>query len=168
MNVGAISGKQRNAIDGIQRPIGGRRKHQAERVLAVLPLQQRIERKTLRAGRRIRQWRCRQYRAIATILMNEELAIRRAVRPRYNQLDVVRERAVEQGEFVTNGFVGDKGAKGYVVTLADLRDLQVELDISQNDFSKIHMGSKATVKKDNHVPGARKGAKRTRVCVGCA
>jgi HlyD family secretion protein len=60
----------------------------------------------------------------------------------------VLERAVEQGEFVTNGFVGDKGAKGYVVTLADLNDLQVELDISQNDFSKIHMGSKATVTTD--------------------
>jgi HlyD family secretion protein len=60
----------------------------------------------------------------------------------------VLERAVEQGEFVTNGFVGDKGAKGYVVTLADLKDLQVELDISQNDFSKIHMGSKATVTTD--------------------
>lgn len=60
----------------------------------------------------------------------------------------VLERAVEQGEFVTNGFVGDKGAKGYVVTLADLNDLQVELDISQNDFSKIHMGSKAAVTTD--------------------
>ncbi len=60
----------------------------------------------------------------------------------------VLERAVEQGEFVTNGFVGDKGAKGYVVTLADLNDLQVELDISQTDFSKIHMGSKATVTTD--------------------
>jgi HlyD family secretion protein len=60
----------------------------------------------------------------------------------------VLERAVEQGEYVTNGFVGDKGAKGYVVTLADLNDLQVELDISQNDFSKVHMGSTATVTTD--------------------
>ena len=60
----------------------------------------------------------------------------------------VLERAVELGEYVTNGFVGDKGAKGYVVTLADLNDLQVELDISQNDFSKIHMDSKAIVTTD--------------------
>lgn len=60
----------------------------------------------------------------------------------------VLERAVEKGEYVTNGFVGDKGAKGYVVTLADLDDLQVELDISQNDFSKIHMGSKALITTD--------------------
>ncbi|HVT90582.1 MAG TPA: efflux RND transporter periplasmic adaptor subunit [Tepidisphaeraceae bacterium] len=46
-------------------------------------------------------------------------------------------RNVEVGEFVTTGFVGDRGAKGYVVSLADLNDLRVELDISQNDFSKV-------------------------------
>jgi HlyD family secretion protein len=60
----------------------------------------------------------------------------------------ILERAVEKGEFVTNGFVGDKGAKGYVVTLADLNDLQVELDIAQNDFAKLHMGQKGTVTTD--------------------
>lgn len=49
----------------------------------------------------------------------------------------ILERNVEKGEFVTTGFVGDKGAKGYVVSLADLNDLQVELDISQNDFGKL-------------------------------
>lgn len=60
----------------------------------------------------------------------------------------ILERAVEKGEFVTNGFVGDKGAKGYVVTLADLNDLQVELDIAQNDFAKLHMGQKGIVTTD--------------------
>jgi HlyD family secretion protein len=60
----------------------------------------------------------------------------------------ILERAVEKGEFVTNGFVGDKGAKGYVVTLADLSDLQVELDISQNDFAKLHMNQKGIVTTD--------------------
>jgi HlyD family secretion protein len=60
----------------------------------------------------------------------------------------ILERAVEKGEFVTNGFVGDKGAKGYVVTLADLNDLQVELDISQNDFAKLHMNQKGIVTTD--------------------
>jgi len=60
----------------------------------------------------------------------------------------ILERAVEKGEFVTNGFVGDKGAKGYVVTLADLNDLQVELDINQNDFAKLHMGQKGIVTTD--------------------
>ncbi len=57
-------------------------------------------------------------------------------------------RAVEQGEYVTNGFVGDRGAKGYVVTLADLKDLQVEIDISQNDFAKLHMRQNGIVTTD--------------------
>src|SRR5258708_7267940 len=49
----------------------------------------------------------------------------------------ILERNVEKGEFVTTGFVGDKGAKGYVVSIADLGDLEVELDINQNDFAKL-------------------------------
>ena len=53
----------------------------------------------------------------------------------------ILERAVEKGEFVTTSFVGERGAKGYVVSLADLNDLEVELDISQNDFAKLHAGA---------------------------
>jgi HlyD family secretion protein len=49
----------------------------------------------------------------------------------------VLERNVETGEFVTNGFVGDRGAKGYVLSIADLTDLRVDLDVSQNDFAKV-------------------------------
>jgi HlyD family secretion protein len=49
----------------------------------------------------------------------------------------ILERNVEIGEFVTTGMVGDKGAKGYVVSMADLNDLKVELDINQNDFAKL-------------------------------
>jgi HlyD family secretion protein len=60
----------------------------------------------------------------------------------------ILERAVEKGEFVTTSFVGDKGAKGYVVSLADLNDLQAELDIAQNDFAKLHMGQKALITTD--------------------
>jgi HlyD family secretion protein len=60
----------------------------------------------------------------------------------------VLERNVEKGEFVTTGFVGDKGAKGYVVSLADLNDLQVELDISQNDFAKLAARQAAIVTTD--------------------
>lgn len=60
----------------------------------------------------------------------------------------ILERAVEKGEFVTTGFVGDRGAKGYVVSLADLNDLEVELDISQNDFAKLHAGQHGTVNTD--------------------
>ena len=60
----------------------------------------------------------------------------------------ILERAVEKGEFITTSFVGDKGAKGYVVSLADLNDLQVELDIAQNDFSKLHMAERGVVTTD--------------------
>ena len=60
----------------------------------------------------------------------------------------VLERAVEKGEFLTTMFVGDKGAKGYVVALADLNDLQVELDISQNDFAKLTPKQKGIVTTD--------------------
>src|SRR5262245_41648428 len=58
----------------------------------------------------------------------------------------ILERNVEKGEFVTTGFVGDRGAKGYVVSIADLRDLEVELDISQNDFAKVGQAHSAIVR----------------------
>jgi HlyD family secretion protein len=60
----------------------------------------------------------------------------------------ILDRNVEKGEFITTGFVGDKGAKGYIVTMADLNDLQVELDISQNDFPKLGPKQKGTVTTD--------------------
>jgi len=60
----------------------------------------------------------------------------------------VLERAVEKGEFVTNMNVGDKGAKGYVAAVADLNDLEVELDISQNDFAKLGPKQKGIVTTD--------------------
>jgi len=60
----------------------------------------------------------------------------------------ILERNVEIGEFVTTSFVGERGAKGYVVSLADLDDIQVELDISQDDFSKLRMGTKGVVTTD--------------------
>jgi len=60
----------------------------------------------------------------------------------------ILERAVERGEFVTTSFVGDRGAKGYVVSLADLNDLEVELDISQNDFAKLHPEQHGVVTTD--------------------
>ncbi len=60
----------------------------------------------------------------------------------------ILDRNVEKGEFVTTGFVGDKGAKGYLVTMADLNYLQVELDISQNDFPKLGPQQKGLVSTD--------------------
>jgi HlyD family secretion protein len=60
----------------------------------------------------------------------------------------ILERIVELGEFVTTGFVGDRGAKGYVVSMADLNDLQVELDINQNDFARLDRKQKGIVTTD--------------------
>ncbi|MBV8808895.1 MAG: efflux RND transporter periplasmic adaptor subunit [Acidobacteriaceae bacterium] len=60
----------------------------------------------------------------------------------------ILDRNVEKGEFITTGFVGDKGAKGYIVTMADLNDLQVELDISQNDLGKLGDRQKGTITTD--------------------
>ena len=60
----------------------------------------------------------------------------------------ILERIVERGEFVTTGFVGDRGAKGYVVSMADLDDLQVELDINQLDFAKLAPRQRGTIRTD--------------------
>jgi HlyD family secretion protein len=60
----------------------------------------------------------------------------------------ILERNVEQGEMVTTSFVGEQGAKGFVVTLADLNDLQAELDINQNDFNRITGGQPCTAVTD--------------------
>jgi len=60
----------------------------------------------------------------------------------------ILDRNVEVGEFVTTGFVGEGGAKGYVMSLADLSYLQVELDISQSDFNKITADSRCSVTTD--------------------
>ena len=57
-------------------------------------------------------------------------------------------RNVEVGEYVTTGFVGEGGAKGYVVSLADLNELRVELDISQDDFAKVFRDQKCLVTTD--------------------
>ena len=53
--------------------------------------------------------------------------------------------------------MGDKGAKGYVVSLADLNDLQVELDINQNDFAKLSPTQQGMVTTDAYPDRQYKG-----------
>lgn len=57
----------------------------------------------------------------------------------------VLQRMVERGEMVTPSAFGESGARTSVVSLADLRDLQIELDISQADFARLRMGQHAEI-----------------------
>jgi HlyD family secretion protein len=62
----------------------------------------------------------------------------------------ILERAAEKGELVTSGFAStaEGGPQGLVVSLADLNDLQVELDIAQDDFAKLGPTQKGVVTVD--------------------
>lgn len=62
----------------------------------------------------------------------------------------ILERTAEKGELVTAQFASgaEGGPRGSVVTLADLNDLQVELDISQDDFARIGPKQRGVVTTD--------------------
>ncbi|MFN2492028.1 MAG: efflux RND transporter periplasmic adaptor subunit [Pyrinomonadaceae bacterium] len=57
----------------------------------------------------------------------------------------VLQRIVERGEMVSPSAMGESGARTSVVALADLNDLQIELDISQADFARLKMGQRAEI-----------------------
>jgi HlyD family secretion protein len=57
----------------------------------------------------------------------------------------VLQRIVERGEMVSPSAFGESGARTSVVALADLNDLQIELDISQTDFARLTMGQRAEI-----------------------
>jgi len=57
----------------------------------------------------------------------------------------VLQRIVERGEMVTPSAFGESGARTSVVSLADLNDLQIELDISQADFARLKMGQRCEI-----------------------
>jgi HlyD family secretion protein len=60
----------------------------------------------------------------------------------------VLERIVERGEMVSPSAFGGSGARTSVVDLADLTDLQVELDISQSEFARLKMSQRAEIIPD--------------------
>lgn len=62
----------------------------------------------------------------------------------------ILERTAEKGELVTAQFASGAagGPQGQVAALADLNDLQVELDIAQDDFARLTPRQKATVTTD--------------------
>ena len=62
----------------------------------------------------------------------------------------ILERTAEKGELITAQFASaaEGGPRGSVVALADLNDLQVELDISQDDFARLGAKQKGIVAVD--------------------
>jgi HlyD family secretion protein len=62
----------------------------------------------------------------------------------------ILERTAEKGELITSGFASqaEGGPQGSVVALADLKDIQVELDIAQDDFAKLGPNQKGIVTVD--------------------
>jgi len=62
----------------------------------------------------------------------------------------ILERKAEKGELITSQFASgaEGGPQGSVVALADLSDLQVELDIAQNDFARLKPKQRGTVTVD--------------------
>jgi HlyD family secretion protein len=62
----------------------------------------------------------------------------------------ILERTAEKGELITAQFASaaEGGPQGSVVALADLNDIQVELDIAQDDFSKLGQNQKGVITLD--------------------
>src|SRR5574337_1563205 len=60
----------------------------------------------------------------------------------------ILERLVEPGEIVTVSFIGGRGAKSAVLSMATLKELDVETDVSQNEVRKIREGQPALVVVD--------------------
>lgn len=64
----------------------------------------------------------------------------------------ILDRTAEKGELITAQFASAAagGPQGSVVSLADLNDLQVELDIAQSDFARLSPAQKAVVTTDTY------------------
>jgi HlyD family secretion protein len=62
----------------------------------------------------------------------------------------ILDRTAEKGELITAQFASsaEGGPQGSVVSLADLNDIQADLDIAQDDFAKLTPHQKATVTVD--------------------
>lgn len=62
----------------------------------------------------------------------------------------IMDEPAKVGELVTNSnFGGQRGAKSAVASLADLTDLQVELDVNENDLPKVRLGQPCLIRLDS-------------------
>jgi HlyD family secretion protein len=63
----------------------------------------------------------------------------------------ILEKVAKKGEMVTtNTFGGAQGARSAAVTMADLTDLQVELDINEDDLPRVRAQQKCELRVDSH------------------
>lgn len=62
----------------------------------------------------------------------------------------VLDRLVEKGEMVTTGYVSGRGAKSAFVSLANLKELEVELDINEADIPRVRLGQECSVSPDSY------------------
>lgn len=61
----------------------------------------------------------------------------------------ILEKVAKKGEMVTNlNFGGGSGARSSVASLADLTDLQVELDITEDDLPRVRMSQRCEIRVD--------------------
>ena len=70
----------------------------------------------------------------------------------------ILERLVEPGEIVTISFIGGRGAKSAVLSIADLSVLDVEVDVSQNEIGKVRLNQPATIVADAFPDRTYRGA----------
>jgi len=58
----------------------------------------------------------------------------------------ILERLVEVGEMVTNtNFGGTRGARSALISVANLSDMQVEIDLNQSDLSRVRLNQKCLI-----------------------
>jgi HlyD family secretion protein len=69
----------------------------------------------------------------------------------------VLERHVDLGEMVTTGFTSNRGAKQALVTMADLKNLLVELEISEAEIAKVQPQQPAIITADAYPDRRYKG-----------
>ena len=62
----------------------------------------------------------------------------------------VLERLIEKGEMVTTGYVSGRGAKSALVSIADLSQLEVELDINESDIPRVHIEQECIVSPESY------------------
>jgi HlyD family secretion protein len=60
----------------------------------------------------------------------------------------ILDRYVDLGEMVTTGFTSDRGARQALVSIADVRDLQVELDIAEADIARVELEQPTIITPD--------------------